>query len=852
MAQRHILLTGATGFVGQLVLARLLQRADVGSVTCLVRKRAGSIHKRLGRVLRGPAFQELDDARRSDARAIEGELTAPELGLAGEVRAALVGRITDVVSVAASVRFDLPGPEAVPVNVDGPLRLLDLAEAVGAARMVHVSTAYVHPPGPGPHHPVLVPLPEPAERLVERVRRDAQPVMEQLGYPNSYTLTKCLAEHRLTEEVRSVALRLVRPSIVAGSWRWPEPGWVASSAALPAVQAAIGAGIYKLGIGDPEVRVDVVPVDVVARRVLEALDSDTPIVQAVAGTANSVRTVDAVRLAHEAQSVRNLTGMPDGVTVRPPGLTGDALHTAFNLAPLILTERLARLREDSGARRRAMGAREVMAGIQGQFQAFTTNEWAFTGGDLPADFDRMAYHRVSAAGVSRWMLRRDAREVPILGGRQPESDLGWVARKGPAGPLHRGFGLALRRTARRCVDRATVDLDSLREALARVPDGHHVVICPNYRSYADFLLVSYALQTLPGLGLPLPDLAAASPLRRVPVLGSLFARMGAFCLERGQGAADAAPIDLIRERLGQGRVLQVFIEGRRSRSGAFLPPRRGLLQRLQSTRERFALVPVSLAYDEVPELQHLLAELHGGGEAPTDLAGLRRWLGRVERGEVALGRLHLSASAPIRFGPDEDVAEVSHRLIAGQQAGVATTERHLASFAARSGLAATDLRETLRARGAHVLGTRLPPTADPRAERWMRSHWLHHLAPELSRLVQGHPVLEDHLGRTLWSKVPESAHDPTATAAAEAHLLDVLEDWTRTVETVAKQPWTDRVDVIRRAAGAWPVEVHAALDRLVADDVLIERGERLSPGPAFAGLGRTLEAPEAARRRAPV
>ena len=273
MAKRHVLLTGATGFVGQLVLAQLLHRADVASVTCLVRKRSGSVDKRLARVLAGPAFTGLSVERLACARAVAGDLIAPDLGLDPQDHADLAGRITDVMSVAASVRFDLPGPDAVAVNVDGPLRVQALAEALGAAQMVHVSTAYVHPPGPGPHEPELVALPTTPEALVERVRIAAEPVMEQLGYPNSYTLTKCLAEHLLVASARTVTVKLVRPSIVAAAWQWPEPGWVASSSALPAVQAAIGAGIYKLGIGDPDVRVDVVPVDVVARRVADPSDT---------------------------------------------------------------------------------------------------------------------------------------------------------------------------------------------------------------------------------------------------------------------------------------------------------------------------------------------------------------------------------------------------------------------------------------------------------------------------------------------------------------------------------------------------------------------------------------------------
>ena len=88
-----------------------------------------------------------------------------------------------------------------------------------------------------------VALPTTPEALVERVRIAAEPVMEQLGYPNSYTLTKCLAEHLLVASARTVTVKLVRPSIVAAAWQWPEPGGVAASSALPAVQAAMRSAV---------------------------------------------------------------------------------------------------------------------------------------------------------------------------------------------------------------------------------------------------------------------------------------------------------------------------------------------------------------------------------------------------------------------------------------------------------------------------------------------------------------------------------------------------------------------------------------------------------------------------------
>ena len=43
--------------------------------------------------------------------------------------------------------------------------------------------------------------------------------------PNTYTLTKSLAEFVLVEEGSHLPLVIVRPSIIGATWKEPMPGW---------------------------------------------------------------------------------------------------------------------------------------------------------------------------------------------------------------------------------------------------------------------------------------------------------------------------------------------------------------------------------------------------------------------------------------------------------------------------------------------------------------------------------------------------------------------------------------------------------------------------------------------------
>ncbi len=302
---RSYLLTGGTGFVGKLVLENLLRRRQelgVERIFLLVRPQGPlSAERRFERnVASAPCLQHLPPDWRDRVSVIAGELAAPGLGLAAEHAEALRAGVTHVVHGAAAVAFDLPLAEATAANVDASLQLLRFAKGCRRLQsLVAVSTAYVTPhPGDGvPIDERPAALPGPAEKLHRAIgageAREAA-LLAASGHPNTYTFTKCLAEHRLLEERDGLPLVIVRPSIVSASWRTPFPGWIDSGAAFAAFVALVGMGHLRVVVGDPEARLDLVPVDWVAERIVDASGEapppgEVPIRHAVAGLARSPR-----------------------------------------------------------------------------------------------------------------------------------------------------------------------------------------------------------------------------------------------------------------------------------------------------------------------------------------------------------------------------------------------------------------------------------------------------------------------------------------------------------------------------------------------------------------------------------
>ena len=169
----------------------------------------------------------------------------------------LAGRVTHVIHCAASVRFDQSLATAAEANITVALELLEFAKRCRRLdKMVSVSTAYVTPHREGPLDEELVPLPFDAEQLYTDILagRDARKAFAATGHPNTYTFTKCMAEHLLLNRREHVSIVLVRPSIVSATWRQPFPGWIDSTAALSSYLLMIGSGRLRSVIADPAAR----------------------------------------------------------------------------------------------------------------------------------------------------------------------------------------------------------------------------------------------------------------------------------------------------------------------------------------------------------------------------------------------------------------------------------------------------------------------------------------------------------------------------------------------------------------------------------------------------------------------
>jgi len=197
MASKHIVLTGATGFIGRNLLADFLRSG--ARVTALVRKQgARSVRERLIAVLE-PVARDCSAQIEDRLTVVEGDITLPECGLETGLFHGLDGEVIEFWHVAASLAFESARREQIfEHNVGGTENVLALATRLQATRFVYMSTAYTAGARGGEIREELHPLTGP--------------------FNNCYEESKCHAEHRVatTCEQKGLEWAIVRPGIVLG------------------------------------------------------------------------------------------------------------------------------------------------------------------------------------------------------------------------------------------------------------------------------------------------------------------------------------------------------------------------------------------------------------------------------------------------------------------------------------------------------------------------------------------------------------------------------------------------------------------------------------------------------------
>ncbi|GBP48686.1 Putative fatty acyl-CoA reductase CG5065 [Eumeta japonica] len=155
-----------------------------------------------------------------------GDISAPGLGVVNDL-----SDVTIIFHSAATVHFMEPFDKSVKTNVGGTVNILQLAKTMPKLKaFVHLSTAYSNAHRPFIQEIVYPPSLDPViilkctEMLPSEIVNFIGEKM-QGEHPNTYTLTKSLAEYIVAKE-KDLPVCILRPSIVTPALEEPFPGWV--------------------------------------------------------------------------------------------------------------------------------------------------------------------------------------------------------------------------------------------------------------------------------------------------------------------------------------------------------------------------------------------------------------------------------------------------------------------------------------------------------------------------------------------------------------------------------------------------------------------------------------------------
>ncbi len=312
---KSILITGVTGFLGKVILEKLLRSLPtVGKIHLLIRgsQLYPDAHDRLmNEVLTSSVFDQQKACDpdgfmtlcKDKLNVISGELTSDKFGLAPSDFSALADELDLIINSAASVNFREPLDTALDINTLSLNTIVDLA-CRRKVPVIHVSTCFVNGFNEGVIHEAVAgpknhPLPrekqddnspyevEPTinhllglcsdlkSRVIEKKQRSALVELgleqaETYGWNDSYTFTKWLGEQVLLQKLEGQTLTIVRPAIVESTLQEPSPGWIEGVKVADAIIMAYAREKVTFFPGDPKAVIDIIPGDLVANSIIVA------------------------------------------------------------------------------------------------------------------------------------------------------------------------------------------------------------------------------------------------------------------------------------------------------------------------------------------------------------------------------------------------------------------------------------------------------------------------------------------------------------------------------------------------------------------------------------------------------
>ncbi|XP_044732185.1 putative fatty acyl-CoA reductase CG5065 [Chrysoperla carnea] len=272
-ADQNILVTGGTGFMGKVLIEKLLRSCPkIKGIYLLLRsKKNYTDEERLNKMFNIPLFDRLKEEypeSLSKVKVIKGDISKLEYGLSDSDLEFIIHEINIVFHVAASVRFDDSLKDAILINTRGTREMLKILKQISTV-FLYTSTTYCN-------------IDKDVDAIEEKVYKattdwktmiKAAENMDEMvlnflehkilnKYPNTYTFSKNLAEELIFESCDDIPTVIFRPTVVVGSEKEPMPGWIDNYNGPMGLTTGVQTGVLHIALIDGDKNIDWVPVDI--------------------------------------------------------------------------------------------------------------------------------------------------------------------------------------------------------------------------------------------------------------------------------------------------------------------------------------------------------------------------------------------------------------------------------------------------------------------------------------------------------------------------------------------------------------------------------------------------------------
>ncbi|GAB1862035.1 Fatty acyl-CoA reductase [Camponotus japonicus] len=314
-SKKNILITGGTGFMGKALISKLLLSCpDIGDIFLLIRRKKGiDSQARFHLILQEEPFRILREQypeRLKKLIPINGDMIVDGLSLSETDKERLTSKVSVVFNMAANVRFNLSLKIAVKTNTVGTINIVALAKQMPLLEsFIHVSTAFSQC-GESVLEERAYQTNVSAEVVINMINTLTDQALDEIrpqllgDQPNTYAYTKALGEDFLSK--CGLPVGILRPSIVAASWKEPAPGWVDNMNGPTGLMIGAGKGVIRSMLCNANYLANIIPCDMAINATISLAwqvgleKSIKPIfLNATANQENSISWGDAVEIGRK-------------------------------------------------------------------------------------------------------------------------------------------------------------------------------------------------------------------------------------------------------------------------------------------------------------------------------------------------------------------------------------------------------------------------------------------------------------------------------------------------------------------------------------------------------------------------